>query len=1391
MAKLTEIYEQHMSIKTILDKDQTALDLIEDAMRQARLSKPHILHEYSAADLSTKQQIQRRKDIFGEVSKSLKLSLDEYQTKLATQALILVKAAIAQYNTAYEAKKTELAAALQTEGLEEYEETIYKQLTANIQSAIAVLSVPSAVMTIAKYFQSENLGVLCLLACRQAATILLQQRENDLKKLVSSAYATPETSYQIVETAVDSIFATISHLTNLTNNNKNELTTRQLFDLTLLQSDTLKELIEFHIPKYLSSPDGILKIGQKLLDLKQFNYVVLVTERALIRLNDIKVEKVELVKVEKRIKAVSQDIQTIVSVGGLAVEQSAELELLQNQVKRHKILNPQPMSITTQNDLMLQNAQLRVTSVIEMKKASKGVTNIDDQLTDALNTLIDPTHIFKLAQVVFKYGENDATILYGERCQQFISDLEKLREVRLPLQTQIDTLNSEQTDLRRVGKSLTQAQQEQLKKLEEKLAALPEWPSFGVLTARNQYDSLHLEVAQLMISSVLNSKKSLETSDDSKKKQQVQHQFHQLIELCLQKFSDPIYLMKFANHMAGSREDQVLSRIVTQLFKRCNEIESQRVVRLALKTKLEGLTEAVKKASPEKQKAMLDLKKATEDEIEALPVWPHYASLEANKPYDTTKYDASIILLNTILGCLSFVEEKIRKRKMFKINNIAEDTLNEEKDALTNQLNEALGLCLSNIESISSIVKLSEELGSKNDQLFVDISRIFHQKLTNFYSQALDYKEQQLLIELLEEESQELARTKRDMTDEDIQLLESARNQLAKVSLPYLADYLNANTFHSTMVITGLKYVYNAKQAIFTKRVNGEIKDQEADDMLAASKDRIKFMLQLAESYIKDPNTFQTLLKDLLERKEYATLELVGQVAFTRVKELREHQAQQETKKKEKDVITEQKEALDKQRRRLPTDKNKILRELLLNERYNNQLPAFYKGEPDTFALEISKILIDSVSKEKLNFEASISTLGDEGLRQMASERKRLTLKVASTVKVCVEQIKSLNTLMSFAKDLFAKKENTMVIHVGTTIEATLEHHKSVIEHKELVEKQLKEEQSRFLQEQNMKERTRIQSFIDAKTAELEKITPQYTYEEVKKTTLEITDLMIKAANAEDLGEVIRDQTILSFKIDTTVEKWDQIRNLSSEEEWAKVKEELVVYVMKRDENINSKIELLLKDGLFKQCIEIFPHPGTEQDDLANQMVLLESLYEAVDKHAYTQLPAVINIVQRYAKRCYQEWRYEKLNPILDLMQKRFPMEIKDMFEKAVDMLLVTVLPSQYPMLVQMLKAFKKRMCTVLGMDEIWQQFVEEFKKKQKGKRKLIQMLNLINDSVWNVEATNSSAIKTQKQVTGRGAKNKANVNDAPTIKKIKYTGVPTFDNSINNLLNNKQQQQY
>lgn len=147
------------------------------------------------------------------------------------------------------------------------------------------------------------------------------------------------------------------------------------------------------------------------------------------------------------------------------------------------------------------------------------------------------------------------------------------------------------------------------------------------------------------------------------------------------------------------------------------------------------------------------------------------------------------------------------------------------------------------------------------------------------------------------------------------------------------------------------------------------------------------------------------------------------------------------------------------------------------------------------------------------------------------------------------------------------------------------------------------------------------------------------------------------AAKIEGLDDILRDQAILAFKVssnpcdkhlcgffsnwylvnliqtDVKTERWDQVRDLCSEEEWATIKQELVVYVLKQESsNVNAKIELLMKDGLYSQCISIFPHPTGEEGEIE----LLLQLWKEIERREPTLLDQLMPTVSRYMKRYYQ-----------------------------------------------------------------------------------------------------------------------------------------------------------
>jgi len=90
--------------------------------------------------------------------------------------------------------------------------------------------------------------------------------------------------------------------------------------------------------------------------------------------------------------------------------------------------------------------------------------------------------------------------------------------------------------------------------------------------------------------------------------------------------------------------------------------------------------------------------------------------------------------------------------------------------------------------------------------------------------------------------------------------------------------------------------------------------------------------------------------------------------------------------------------------------------------------------------------------------------------------------------------------------------------------------------------------------------------------------------------------------------------------------------------------------------------------------------------------------------------------------------------PILDRFQRRFPGIIVSLLAHACDTVMFGILPSQYSAFVQMLKLMKQRLESI-NRTEDWSAFFVGFKRKHIGKKRLMQMISLLGDSSWNMEA--------------------------------------------------------
>ncbi|KAK5579109.1 hypothetical protein RB653_008788 [Dictyostelium firmibasis] len=1355
--KIHKIYEekdiQSKKIKSILqDEENWKLSVSKELLNKH--------HEYKEEI----EKIQKNVEFFEFLPSTVKLNTNEYQRKMLEASMLMVKSAYHIYNDSMIKLKTpkpnqqdkmdidsngEIEEPIDSKILEsEYLKSFNRVLNQSIKEII-----PSFAIDIAKFLKENNLPMICTRICKELAIKISNERKVERETLKKSESGDlDQIMYQIIEICINSIFDTISKLDQKVKLSPHLITDKELSDLTVLKNgELLKEFIDFILPDYLQSPESITKIGQYLLSIHQYNHVVLVAERGRIRLEKLKKEQVEKEQLQQKIQSLTKEIESIEKVSGSADVKRVELVKLEKEFSVYSMY-PSYYSMNKRefSKHNLDIATLRIKSILEMKDSSKGILNIQSHLDDTLKTLLDPSHIYQLA-VLLQKTEIDTALVYGERCQRFITDLEILREVRLPLTIRINELEKEENVLRLDGRTISDEKNLELEQLREKTSSLPEFPFFSELAHRNEYDRLNFQVAQMMITCVLEKKSKLTASKDLIQKDRVDQQVSALIIMCLEKFKDPKYLLELEKHLRLSREDKVVIQIANQIFNRCDEIEKQRIERVALGKK-------EKESTDDNEKAIII------EKIKQLPIFPYYSSLLIENQYDDTVYEAAEQLMTFLLDNIAFIDEKLRKSKLFNIKNIEDEQLIKDREETEKLLAESLATCLKYIRSPPLVCKFASALGAKRESLYLDISKHFHPILSEKYKQSIEIKKHQFLIETLNLELSELAKMKKEMPESDIELLQTTTDRMKNIQFPYLEQWVRSSFYNSQLVSNGVKLLFSNKQELQSPKTS--ISKAELANLVKLNQENFVQQFKLLSEYLEDPQTFTEVLTQLRLGNDFENVTEVGKLAFTKLKQFREHQNNVKELNEKKKVLVEERDQLNKQRRRLSTEKHFALREITITEHLHSLLESYYRSNLDSLALTFGSALIEANTCERSEFEIKASSKAFENqFKYISEQRKRINDTISQTIKLVVENIGSLEELLKFTHDLYSKKEYLLVLQVGKIIEATLEQKKNIIEHKENLLKESKELQSKYLHTQNPKDREKIQPLIDQNQQEYDSIIPTHTYDQIKDLTISITKIMIESASIEDQGDILREQLIISFKTTTSPLEWDRIRNISNEEEWAETKKELVVYIMKREENINSKIELLLKDFLFEETIQIFPHPSSDNDEeLDIQLNLLVSLYDAVDQHAFHLINGVIPIIQRFAKRCYIEWKYEKLDILYDSLQKRFPKEIISIFTVAIDMMLVNILQSQYPLFLNMMKSMKNRLVATLGLDNLWEEFLAGFRKNYKSKKRLIQMISLIGDSVWQINVNPNSA--TGKQI----AKRSIPQSSQPAHKKIKVS---------------------
>lgn len=207
--------------------------------------------------------------------------------------------------------------------------------------------------------------------------------------------------------------------------------------------------------------------------------------------------------------------------------------------------------------------------------------------------------------------------------------------------------------------------------------------------------------------------------------------------------------------------------------------------------------------------------------------------------------------------------------------------------------------------------------------------------------------------------------------------------------------------------------------------------------------------------------------------------------------------------------------------------------------------------------------------------------------KKVEEQRKKFKAELDHIVSECLPTIRTVPNLLQLCKDMDDRKDYPLVIKVGRKAEERISELVKELELREELKRQQTELEQQIMLQKNgaTPEQQKQQQQINEKLEKLPLLYPERST--LDSWTIKAAERVIKAAKIEDNDEVLREQTILAFKTQTTPERWNQVRMLTSEAEWADVKKELVVYLLKGSTDEQSsdyinpavKVELLLMEG--------------------------------------------------------------------------------------------------------------------------------------------------------------------------------------------------------------------
>jgi len=967
----------------------------------------------------------------------------------------------------------------------------------------------------------------------------------------------------------------------------------------------------------------------------------------------------------------------------------------------------------------------------------------------------------------YKFGLEARKMVFfiGKHIFDRLLQLDEDREKRFPEYYELKLLQAEQNDLDMRNKKLDDDKLARLEELEEKKAIRKGIQPFYSTYGTQKTHTFRFKCSEYALNSALTCKKTWEAKMDNyeeledidpaditeQKEERLAH-LKEVETFILKELKDPKHLSTIGHTLKANKEIDTVIETVKLIQERGEALDELRKVREEWQARKQELEENKaelearrKSLSASDEKALAELV----EKQERLKLQPTYISTWNLKLTEKTYLNSAELSILALLDYRDSIQAALNVDAMEEEDsqtNIEELEIQkaEVKSKLDKVIEEEVVARLENPNYIKQIA----ELLNQHDEPF-RVPPLLERAYTRLKELQKIRKEREVPIQwvsIFTEEESALEAIKKKLPKNAASRLKKYQEEIDQFdTLPDYANFSFANfdrTIHSICELAldnALNYRAEVRALMEDREDEMELENDDKEDVREkekAAEELVASAIAFCKERLLDPNTFTSIGSSLKRRGEHELVLDFGLLGLEKVKSLAQKSEENIRTLREKSHLQQKESELERQRKALPKDEKERLRELEFESRLNNvilcnyerQQPHDYDSYCYTLAFQRIQASMDIKAERQAEMEADESLT----MEQIEKETKQLAERVKAVVEESIEYVVLPQNLQNIFSQMYNMQEYDLTIIVGAKCQECIQDIQDQNDQRAQINQDIHDLQQQMVVAPEDGQKEELEE-LNHKLEELPLIYEQ-NYQ-LNNRLQQTASIMINAAKVEERTDVLRDQAVLRFKIQPSIQLFEEVKIMTEEDEWEEVRKELLEHITKprpQEQNQqfgfanvatmdeNQKVELLLNEGMWRQVVASFPEPPH------GSLVMLERLYLEVEKNDPDSLDELVPLIEKYAIASYKDLdnlTNESLDRLLDSVQQTNPDIIYGIFSRGCEELVLNIVPKQYVGFVEYLKIFKRRLVEDLGRDDDWEAFIGEVVKKHKTKRKLMQMI--------------------------------------------------------------------